>query len=98
MSRRHKNALVAITLLAFTAFSLWVVVRHGYFGFWRLARHDEWAMQMLVDLVIALVLFSAWMRRDARARGIDIWPYLLALPLFGSLAALVYMLHRETKR
>ncbi len=98
MPRRYKNALVAIVLLAFTAFSLWVVMRHGYFGFLRLAQRDEWAMQMLLDLVIALFLIGAAIRRDAPRRGIDAWPYLVALPLVGSLAALVYLLHRETKR
>jgi len=98
MSRRYKNALVALVLLAFTAFSLWVVVRHGYFGFLRLARRDEWATQMLVDLAIALFFVGGAIRRDAPRRGIEAWPYLVTLPLVGSIAALVYLLHREIKR
>lgn len=98
MRRRHKNMVVALVLLAFTPYSLWVAVRHGYFGFVALARHDAWAMQMLLDLVIALTLVGSWLRRDARNRGIEPWPYLVALPLVGSISALVYMLHREAKR
>ena len=95
---KSRNVVSAIVLLAFTPFSLFVVIREGYFGFVRLAYHDWWALQMLLDLVIALTLVSIWLRRDAYNRGIPAWPYLVTLPLFGSISPLVYLLHRELKR
>ena len=98
MPRRYKNAIVALVLIAFTALSVWVALHHGYFGFLRLARRDDWALQMLVDLAIALFFVGGAIRRDAPRRGIEPWPYFVALPLVGSIAALVYLLHRETKR
>ena len=95
---KARNVLVAIVLLAFTPFSLFVAIHRGYFGFARLAVHDLWALQMLIDLTIALVLVSIWLRRDAYNRGIKAWPYLVALPLVGSISPLIYLLHRELKR
>ena len=70
MTSRFPILLVAF--LAFTVYSLIVTASHGYTGFLTLALREPWAMQMLIDLVIALLLFLVWARRDARARGIDL--------------------------
>ncbi|HJL15792.1 MAG TPA: DUF2834 domain-containing protein [Sandaracinaceae bacterium LLY-WYZ-13_1] len=85
-------------LLAFTAFSLWVVAGHGYFGFLELALAEPWGAQMLADLVVALVLFTLWMVPDARAHAIPRWPYLAAIVAFGSIGALAYLVHRAVRR
>ncbi|MND04066.1 hypothetical protein D3C83_241750 [compost metagenome] len=52
---------------------------------------------MLLDLGIALVLFSRFAAGDAKAKGIPIWPYLIGMFILGSPAALAYMIHRELK-
>lgn len=91
------NKLLMI-LVPFTAYSLFVIAKNGYFGFLTLAAREPWAMQMLLDLLIALFLVGSWIRRDARERGIPAAPYLVALPFVGSIAALGYLVHRSVKR
>ena len=95
---KPRTVITAVVLLAFTAYSLIVVFQHGYFGFATLAWHQPWAMQMLIDLSIALFLVSRWLKRDAQTRGINALPYLIALPFLGSISPLIYMVHRELKR
>lgn len=90
--------LVLLTaLVSFAAYTLMVVARHGYTGFVTLALDEPWAMQMLVDLVIALVLFLSWAYRDARERGLAYWPFAVATLLLGSVGALAYLAVREIK-
>jgi len=89
----------AITVfLAFTAHSSVVVATHGYTGFVDIALADAWAGQMLVDLAIALVLFSSWMVPDARSHAIPSWPYIVAIVTLRSVGALAYLVHREARR
>jgi hypothetical protein len=90
-----KKIVPALVLLPFTAFSVEVIAQHGYFGFLTLSFREPWALQMLLDLTICLFLVAGWIRRDARARGIASWPYLLALPFLGSIGALAYLVHRN---
>lgn len=96
-SRAMKKLVPILVLLPFSAFSTFVAVEHGYLGFVTLSLREPWAMQMLLDLTIALFLVGAWLRRDARRHGIAWLPYLLALPLLGSIAALGYLVHRSLK-
>jgi hypothetical protein len=89
-----KIAIPLLVLLAFSAFSLWVVATEGYFGFLTLARDEPWGMQLLLDVAIACFLYSTWMVRDARERGLPVVPYLVAMLFLGSIGALAYLVHR----
>jgi hypothetical protein len=95
-----KPSIASLTLLAaallavFGAFSMWVVVTHGYFGFVALAGRHWWALQMLLDLVIALSFAVGWMSGDARKRGIAVWPYVVATVALGSIGVLAYCVRR----
>ncbi len=90
--------LILLTaFVAFTVYSLIVTAGHGYTGFLTLALREPWAMQMLIDLVIALFLFLVWAYRDARARGLTYWPFAIATLLLGSVGALAYLVVREVK-
>jgi hypothetical protein len=95
MTSRFPILLVAF--LAFTVYSLIVTASHGYTGFLTLALREPWAMQMLIDLVIALLLFLIWARRDAQARGLTYWPFAIATLFLGSVGALAYLVVREVK-
>lgn len=86
-----RTALIALGLLVpFTAYSLWVVAGHGYTGFLSLAGREPWAMQMLLDLVLACSFGIGWMRADAKRRGIASWPFIPVIVLFGSIGLLGY--------
>jgi len=91
-------SILAVTFVAFTAYSLIVVAGQGYFGFLSLAWADPWGMQLFIDLCIALFLFTCWMIPDARSRGIPSWPYLLGILSLGSIGALAYLVHRELRK
>jgi hypothetical protein len=84
----------AVILAAFGAFSLWVVYGHGYTGFLSLAGREPWALQMLLDLVIALSFALGWLRADARRRGIAAWPYFAVTIVLGSIGILAYAVRR----
>lgn len=82
-------------LVPFTAFTTLVGIEHGPVGFVELAMREPWALQMLLDLLIALGLFAFFAYPDARARGLPFWPYAIGCMLLGSPAALAYVVHRE---
>jgi hypothetical protein len=89
--------LLLAALAAFTVYSLAVVAGHGYVGFLTLAAREPWAMQMLIDLTIALVLFLVWAVRDARSVGLPVLPFAVATLFLGSVGALAYLVAREIK-
>lgn len=95
--RGMKKILPLLVLLPFAGYSTLVILEHGYFGFLTLALREPWAMQLLLDLSIACFFIGAWIRRDARDRGISALPYLLLLPFLGSIATLAYFVHRAWK-
>jgi protein-S-isoprenylcysteine O-methyltransferase Ste14 len=89
-----KKLLPLLVLVPFTLFSLQVTYQQGYFGFIALAGREPWALQMLLDLVIAFVLVATWIRKDAKERGLPSTPYVVATLLLGSIGALAYFVHR----
>ncbi|HMG53979.1 MAG TPA: hypothetical protein VK601_10860 [Kofleriaceae bacterium] len=91
---RPLTVIAGLVLAGFGAFSTWVVVTHGYTGFLALAGREPWALQMLLDLVIALSVAIGWMRGDSRRRGIALWPYVIATLVLGSVGVLAYLVRR----
>ncbi|MEO8702473.1 MAG: hypothetical protein ABI867_20685 [Kofleriaceae bacterium] len=86
--------LAVAILIPFLAFSLWVAVTHGLFGFLTLARDEPWGLQVLLDLLIACSFGLTWVAQDARKRGITAWPYFIATFLLGSIGLLAYAIRR----
>jgi hypothetical protein len=93
-SLRTKALVAAAILAAFTAYSLWVIAGHGYTGFLSLASREPWAMQLLLDLVIACSFGVGWMRADARKYSIATWPFIVAIVFLGSVGLLGYVIWR----
>jgi hypothetical protein len=89
-----KKILPFVVLVPFTAFSAICIARFGYFGFLTVSLREPWAMQMLLDLTIAIFLVGAGIRRDAAKHGIPYVPYLVAMLFLGSIGALAYYVHR----
>jgi hypothetical protein len=87
-------ALIAV-LVAFTTWSLVIVAPEGLPGLFSLLRERPWGQQVFVDLCIALSVSWMWLGREAKARGMNPWPYLIATPFVGSIAVLSFLVHRE---
>ena len=87
--------LITMVLAAFSALTAVAIWNHGYWGI--IAPHFKsfGAGQVLFDLVIALVLIMIWMVRDARALGMNPWPWLVLTLAAGSFGPLIYLLTRK---
>lgn len=93
-----KQIVIGIVWVVFTAFSLVIAMEHGFFGFLTLSAREPWALQMLLDLLIALSLFAGFVIKDAKEKGLRAWPRLLAMFVLGSIGALPYLLYRRRDR
>src|SRR4051812_45923411 len=82
--------LLAALLAAHLGVSGRALYQHGYLELFAFAFRDWPQFQIFVDLTVALVLLSAFVARDARRAGRKAWLYLVATPLVGSLAPLLY--------
>ncbi|MCC2615915.1 hypothetical protein LJ739_06650 [Aestuariibacter halophilus] len=87
--------LLSVVLALFGGYSVWLMMEVGYVAIWQAGFTSPAALQILMDLAIACVIISSWMIGDARARGITVWPWLVAVLTTGTLAILVYLLVRE---
>lgn len=90
-----RKALLWILFVDFAAFSSWVMWDAGYLGIWQAGMASPASWQLLLDLAIACVLISVWIKGDAESRGINPWPWMVAIVFTGSLATLAYLLIRE---
>lgn len=97
-SFRTKALVAGLILAAFTAYSLWVVAGYGYTGFLSLAVREPWAMQLLLDLVVACSFGIGWMTVNARKHGITTWPFIVATLSLGSIGLLGYVVWRGVTR
>ena len=82
--------LVAAVLVAFTAYTVWVVADHGLGGFFGWVFYNTATTQVFFDLCISLTLAMLAVTADARARGKASWPYWVLALLTGSIGALAY--------
>ncbi|WP_293387684.1 DUF2834 domain-containing protein [Nevskia sp.] len=80
-------------LLPFSILSAYALKEVGYLGIFTAHFHPA-GLQVLTDLVIALTLVMVWMVGDARARGVTVWPYIVATLALGSFGPLAYLLVR----
>jgi drug/metabolite transporter (DMT)-like permease len=89
-----KRLGLIVVLADFVALTAYAVYQHGYVGFFEFALANSIGVQLFTDLVIALSLFSLWMFRDARERGISPLPYFALILTLGSIGALAYLIRR----
>jgi hypothetical protein len=55
-------------------------------------------LQIYADLVIAIGVISVWIHRDASARGLNPWPWIVASFIVGMFGPLAYLLTRRSNR
>jgi hypothetical protein len=84
------RVLAAAVLVAFTAYTLWVIATFGLGGFLGWVFHNAATLQVFFDLCIALTLALLAITADARRRGAASWPYWILTLLTGSIGALAY--------
>ena len=96
-ARRHNERMrTLLPLAALTAFSLLTIELAWKAGLSGIAVFAEpCGIQVLLDLAIACCFTGAWIRADARKLGISPTPFLLLLPLVGSIGALAYLVRRS---
>lgn len=95
MLRAMNKILLLAIGLPFAAVSAVAVVHHGYLGIFE-AQFASWAgIQVLADLVVALLLVMGWMWRDARQQGRNPWPWIVLTLVAGSFGPLGYLLTRR---
>lgn len=95
MNNVLRVSAAVLVFVGFTAYTLDVAHTHGLLGFLTLAGRERWGMQLLLDLMISLFFAGAWVRHDARKRGIDARPYLVAMALGGSVGTFAYLVRRS---
>ena len=88
---------LGLVIVAFGALSALALMDVGYLGI--LAPHFRslGEGQVLADLVILGVLACIWMVKDAPARGLPAWPFVLITLVLGSFGPLAYLVVRELR-
>ncbi len=90
-----RKVFVILVLVPFVLFTLWVVATGGSFGEVAAAFGvNPWISQVTVDLVLALSMVCTWIWQDARKRGKNPLPWIVATAFTGSVTPLVYLLVR----
>jgi hypothetical protein len=90
-----RKGILGITLVAFAALSTWVMLDNGYWGIWQAGFTSSGSLQILIDLAIGCFLICSWIIGDARARGVNPVPWVIATLTTGTIAPLLYLLVRE---
>lgn len=89
-----KTPVLIFTLVAFGLLTYYAMWQVGYIGIFTSSFANWGTAQVFGDLVVASVLIMVWMVSDARARGLNAWPFVLVTLLAGSFGVLFYLLRR----
>lgn len=81
----------ALLSLAFLGFSALAVAREGPTGFWDVHTAALWGNQVWFDLLIAVAIGWTLILPRARAQGMALLPWLLAICATGSIAFLAML-------
>ena len=93
----NRLLVLIVVIVAFSALSVMALLDVGYLGIIEPHFKTWGAGQVLADLVIALTLVVIWMADDARAKGINPWPFVVVTLFAGSFGPLLYLAMRELK-
>lgn len=94
--RTSIQVLLSVLWLGFLGVTGWALWEVGYFGvFDAVLAGGPGTLQVFVDLVVACVFATVWLVQDARARGLNPWPWVIAVFPLGSIPILTYALVRD---
>jgi hypothetical protein len=91
---RLLSILILIPFSILTAYTLFDV---GYLGLLDYHRHSSAGWQVFTDLVIALILATIWMFKDARESNRSPWPWFAITLFMGSIGPLLYLITKQPK-
>lgn len=89
-----KTPALLCILIAFGLLSSYAMWQVGYVGIFTSSFANWGTAQVFCDLVVSSVLIMVWMVSDARARGLNAWPFVVVTLLAGSFGILFYLLRR----
>lgn len=89
-----KQIGMALVLLDFAALTAYACFAEPPAAIVEAVSHNWWSLQIAIDLVISATFGGVWLYQDAKKRGINPLPWLVALPLTGSLSLLAYVVRR----
>jgi RsiW-degrading membrane proteinase PrsW (M82 family) len=98
MTQATERNLLRIVLVLFGVLTAVVIWLEGVGGIFAAIVSSWGAVQIYVDLVIALGLIMVWIYRDARRLGRNPWPWLVATAVVGVFAPLIYLLVRDARQ
>ena len=82
---------------AFSVLSALALMDVGYLGIIEPHFQSWGGGQVFADLVILAVLAVIWMVKDARERGLSVWPFVVITIVAGSFGPLLYLIVRELR-
>ena len=80
--------LAALLAAGFIAFSAFPIVQEGYLGFIPNHTQDLWGTQVWYDLVCVVIVALVFIVPRAKAAGMNVLPWVLAVGLTASIALL----------
>lgn len=93
-----QRTLLITTLAAFSALTAMAVLSDGLSGTIAAITFNWASLQIYVDLVLAVAVICAWMHGDARSRGENPWPWIVAAFIVGMFSPLIYLLTTAGRR
>ena len=98
LSPATERLLLIATLVLFGALTAVALVLDGLPGTIGAITFNWASLQIYFDLVIAVAVISVWLYGDARSRGRNPWPWIVAAFVVGMFSPLVYLLRRAGDR
>ena len=87
--------LLILVLIPFGTFTAAAVWHDGLAGIFASIVHSYGSMQIFSSVVMSLSLGMAWMWREAKNTGRNIWPWIAATLVAGSFGPLLYLITRK---
>jgi hypothetical protein len=94
---QHKIILLITTIL-FSILSFFPIAEFGVLGIFNQALQNSATIQIFIDLVISLLLFSLWLKQDAKANNRNFIFWFIFTFALGSFGPLFYLLTAKTKK
>lgn len=94
-SRSTRQVLLVVVMVSFGAFTAVALAVDGIAGIFHAITFNLVSVQILLDLVLAVGVIDIWVHGDARSRGRNPWPWLVASLLTGMFSPLIYLLVRN---